>query len=135
MSEAFKLEIVTPARVVFTGGVTSVSCPGTEGRFQVLRNHAAFLSTLLVGELDVTIEDGTKSRYAISGGISQVLHNTMMILADTAERSDEINVERARAAQERAEQRLTIREESVDVERARAALYRALNRLKIAQAL
>ena len=135
MSLPFSLEIITPGRIVFTGKVTSVTCPGTEGRFQVLYNHAAFLSTLDVGELTVQNEDGTVHQYAVSGGASQVLQNKMLVLADTAERSDEIDISRAREAQVRAEERLAHRETELDLDRARAALFRAVNRLKVAKEL
>jgi F-type H+-transporting ATPase subunit epsilon len=134
MSAVFSLQIVTPERVVFKGNVRSVTCPGSEGRFQVLHNHAAFLSTLAVGDLTLISEDGASHHYAIGGGVSQVLHNSMTLLADTAERADEIDVDRARAAQGRAEQRLATRETAIDIDRARAALFRAINRLKIAKA-
>jgi F-type H+-transporting ATPase subunit epsilon len=134
MSAAFSLQIITPGRVVFNGNTTSVTCPGTEGRFQVLHNHAAFLSTLSVGDLTVIDEAGAPIHFAVSGGVAQVLHNAMMILADTAERADQIDISRARAAQERAERRLANREAALDLDRARAALLRALNRLKVAKA-
>ena len=116
-----------------TGKASSVSCPGAEGRFQILHNHAPFLSSLLIGELRVSEEGGALVRYAISGGISQVIHNTMLVLADTAERSDDIDSERARAALYRANNRLEHRDPGIDIERARAALHRAINRLKIAR--
>lgn len=132
MSAPFTLEIVTPQRIVFTGDVESVTCPGAEGRFQVLHNHAPFLSALVVGELDVLRAGGEHLRFAIGGGVSQVLQNAMTVLADTAERSDEIDVSRAAAARSRAEQRLAARTSDVDLTRARAALFRAVNRLKTA---
>ncbi|MDT8322843.1 MAG: F0F1 ATP synthase subunit epsilon [Bacteroidota bacterium] len=133
MANLFDLEIVTPQRVEFTGQVASVNCPGAEGRFQVLHNHAPFLSSLDVGLMKVTGSDGKDVLYAVSGGIAQVFHNQMRVLADTAERSDHIDVQRARSAQQRAEQRLKAKEESTDVERARSALMRAINRLQVAE--
>ena len=133
MANLFDLEIVTPKRVEFSGQVASVTCPGVEGRFQVLRGHAPFLSSLDMGLMKVTGEDGNDVLYAISGGIAQVFHNQMRILADTAERADSIDIERARSARERAEQRLKTKEESTDMERARLALMRAINRLQVAE--
>jgi len=130
MTKSFTLEIVTPDHVEFTGPVQSVNCPGVQGRFQVLYNHAPFLSTLDVGVLKVIDEAGETQTYAISGGVSQVFHNEMRVLADSAERTDHIDLERARQARERAEQRLRDRDEAIDHERARLALLRALNRIR-----
>jgi F-type H+-transporting ATPase subunit epsilon len=131
MSRLFELEIVTPMSVVFSGSAAAVFCPGTEGRFEVLYNHAPLLASLAVGELNVEDENGGRIAYAVSGGIAQVLHNKVMILADTAEAAEKIDVSRANAAKSRAEERLA-RREGIDTERARAALYRAVNRLKVA---
>jgi F-type H+-transporting ATPase subunit epsilon len=133
MANLFELEIVTPQRKEFTGTVQSVSCPGTQGRFQVLHNHAPFLSTLTVGELKIVDANGAETHYAITGGVAQVFHNTMHVLADSAERSDQIDVARAERAQHRAEERLRQRTEEIDEDRARAALLRAVNRLKISR--
>ncbi|MBL0173997.1 MAG: F0F1 ATP synthase subunit epsilon [Ignavibacteria bacterium] len=134
MSKAYDLKIITPDRVVFEGKVQSLTCPGTEGRFQVLYNHAPFLSSLEVGSMDVTLEDGVHVMYAIGGGTAQVFHNAVLVLADTAERSDEIDMARATAARSRAEQRLAAREHGIDIDRARIALMRAVNRLKLGSA-
>lgn len=133
MNELFDFELLTPEKIAYTGKTSSVSCPGTEGRFQILRNHAPFLSSLAAGELRVTEESGAIVRYAISGGVSQVFHNTMLVLADAAERPEDIDVARARAAQSRAEQRLERHDPGIDIDRARAALLRAINRLKVAR--
>ena len=133
MSNSFELEIVTPRRTQYRGPVQSVSCPGAQGRFQVLQSHAPFLSTLAVGMVKVIDADGTESRYAISGGIAQVFHNQMRILADSAERADQIDVDRAERARQRAEERLAARSAEIDADRAQAALLRAVNRLKIAR--
>ncbi|MFZ1731273.1 MAG: F0F1 ATP synthase subunit epsilon [Bacteroidota bacterium] len=133
MAHLFELEIVTPQKKEFSGNVESVTCPGQQGRFQVLHNHAPFLSTLAVGEVKVIDEQGIELHYAISGGVSQVFHNKMQVLADSAERADQIDVNRAKRAQERAEERIHQHHESVDEDRARAALMRAINRLKVSQ--
>ncbi len=133
MANFFELEIVTPQKKEFSGNVESVSCPGEQGRFQVLHNHAPFLSTLAIGVVKIIDEQGTEWRYAVSGGVAQVFHNRMQLLADTAERADHIDVTRAEHAQQRAEERLRQRGEEIDEDRARAALLRAINRLKVAQ--
>ncbi|MFA6233778.1 MAG: F0F1 ATP synthase subunit epsilon [Bacteroidota bacterium] len=133
MAHLFDLEIVTPQKKEFSGKVESVTCPGEQGRFQVLFNHAPFLSTLDVGLVKVVDEQGAVLLYAIGGGVAQVFHNSMHVLADSAERSDLIDVARARRAQERAELRLRNHTEDMDEERARAALMRAINRLKVSR--
>lgn len=133
MANLFELEIVTPQHKQFSGSVESVSCPGEQGRFQVLHNHAPFLSTLTVGMVKVVDSGGVDILYAVSGGIAQVFHNHMRILADSAERSDQIDVARAERAKLRAEERLAARSAEIDHDRAHAALLRAVNRLKIAR--
>jgi F-type H+-transporting ATPase subunit epsilon len=128
----YRLEIVTPNKVVFSGDVTSFSAPGVIGGFQVLRNHAPLLSNIAVGEVKVVDAAGSESRYATSGGFVEVHENKLVMLAETAERSDEIDVTRAEAARERARKRIADKEAGTDIERARLALHRALNRLKVA---
>ncbi len=127
-----QLEIVTPRRVVFKGEVTSLSAPGVVGGFQVLYDHAPLLSSLKIGEVKIKEASGTEFHYAISGGFVEVRDNHIILLAETAERTDEIDAERAKASRDRAQKRITERKSDIDFERARFALYRALNRLKIA---
>lgn len=131
----FRLEIVTPKKVVFSGDVTSFSAPGVLGGFQVLKSHAPFLSSLSIGEVKVVDAAGNESRYATSGGFVEVHENKVILLAETAERSDEIDVQRGEAARERACKRLTEKRAEIDDNRARLALYRAMNRLKVTDQL
>jgi len=126
------IELVTPRRIEYAGKAKSVSCPGTQGRFQVLYNHAPLLASLGVGILAMVDEAEQRHVFAISGGVTQVFRNRVRILADTAEASTSIDVLRASSAKERAEQRLKLRDEAIDHERAQAALLRAMNRLKAA---
>jgi F-type H+-transporting ATPase subunit epsilon len=130
--KSFKLEIVTPKGVVFNGDVTSFSAPGVVGSFQVLRSHAPLLSATTIGVVKVVDAAGQEIRYATSGGFVEVNDNKVVMLAETAERSDEIDVNRAEAARDRAKKRLGGERSEIDVERARLALHRALNRLKVA---
>jgi len=131
----FKLEIITPSRVVFADDALGVSAPGVEGGFQVLRDHATLLSSLDPGRIKVLKADGSEILYATSGGVLEVFDNKVVVLAETAERADEINIDRARAAKERAERRLRTHDPEVDVDRAAMALRRALNRLRVAERL
>lgn len=127
----FYLDIVTPTRVVFSGEVQSFSAPGTVGGFQVLVNHAPLLSSINVGRIKLVEQGGGERHYATSGGFVEVKANRVIVLAETSERADEIDVKRAEEARKRADERLH-RKENIDEERARAALARALNRLKVA---
>jgi F-type H+-transporting ATPase subunit epsilon len=132
--KTFHLEIVTPKRVVFKGEVTSFSAPGIDGGFQVLHSHAPLLASVKIGKVKIIETSGTESHYAISGGFVEVRENNVILLAETAERTDEIDVERVKAARDRAVKRLAKKYPDTDIERAKLALYRALNRLKIAGA-
>jgi F-type H+-transporting ATPase subunit epsilon len=87
-----------------------------------------------IGKVKIIETSGTESHYAISGGFVEVRENKVILLAETAERTDEIDVERVKAARDRALKRLAEKYPDTDIERAKLALYRALNRLKIASA-
>lgn len=128
----FKLEIVTPKKIVYSGDVLSVTAPGVVGSFQVLYNHAPLLSAIGVGEIRLRDTEGREMHYATSGGFVDVVNNSVSMLAETAERADEIDIQRAQAAKERATNRIAERREDTNIDRARAALLRAVNRLKIA---
>ncbi len=129
---AFQLDIVTPEKTVYSGQVRHVQAPGSEGSFGVLSGHVPFLTSLQIGILNIDEEGGAELKMAISGGFAQVAPQGVTVLAETAERADQINVDRARSARERAEGRLAqSAAEAVDSARAQAALARALNRLKV----
>ncbi len=130
--KSFDLRIITPNRVVFQDAATSVSAPGTMGGFQILCDHAPFISTIEVGELKVKDKKGHDLLYATSGGFVEVKANAVVILAETAEPAGEIDVPRARAANERASTRLHSKDPNIDVDRARLAMMKSLNRLRVA---
>ena len=125
------IDIVTAERVVYSEKeVDEIIAPGAEGQFAVLPRHAAFL-TMLVPGVVVIRKGGDEIEMAISGGFAEVRDNRVVVLADTAERAEEVDVERAEQARRRAEERLTAR--GADVDLARAAMERALARLKVVQ--
>jgi len=126
-----RLEIVTPERVVFSGDVRFVVAPGVDGELGVLPGHAPLVTGLKIGVVRVQ-KEGKETRFAVSGGFMEVRDNRVIILAEAAEREDEIDVERAKAAKKRAEERLQARSPDIDIARAELALKRALNRLKVA---
>ncbi len=129
--KAFTLDIVTPRRVVFKSEATSFSAPGVMGGFQVLVDHAPMLAEIGIGEVVVVDAEGTKTHYATSGGVVEVKHNHVILMAESAEREDEIDTKRAEAARDRAKLRIAERKAEADLDRARIALLRALNRLKV----
>ena len=129
----FQLEIVTPRKTVFSEKVESFSAPGVVGGFQVLKSHAPLLSSIRIGEVKIIDSNGKEWRYATSGGFVEVRENKVVMLAETAERANEIDAKRASAALERAQRRITEKKFDTDVDRARIALERAMNRLKVAE--
>jgi F-type H+-transporting ATPase subunit epsilon len=128
----FALEIVTPEKTVYSGQIVSLQAPGSEGSFGIMAGHMPLLTSLQIGALRFAEEGGNEAWMAVSGGFAEVGQERVTILAETAERADEIDVVRAESSRQRAEERLATREqEDVDVERAQMAISRALNRLKV----
>jgi F-type H+-transporting ATPase subunit epsilon len=132
LTETFKLEIVTPEKRVVDTAAEEVQIPGKNGYLGVLPGHAPLITELSVGEITYR-ENAAEQKLAVAWGFAEVLPNKVTILAETAERPSEIDVERARKAKERAEQRLTSGDPNVNVERALDALHRAEARLDVAQ--
>jgi F-type H+-transporting ATPase subunit epsilon len=131
LADTFQLEIVTPEKKVVETTAEEVQIPGKNGYLGILPGHAPLITELSVGEITFR-ENSTEQKLAVAWGFAEILPNKVTILAETAERPSEINVERARQAKERAEQRLTSGDTSVDVDRALDALHRAQARLDVA---
>jgi len=126
------LEVVTPTRMVVREEVDEVVAPGFEGYFGVLGGHLPFMSTLKIGELAYR-KNGRWRHLAVSWGYVEVLPETVVVLADAAEKAEEIDVTRAERARQRAMEQLGRREdETVDVARAEGAVTRALTRIEVA---
>ncbi len=125
------LEIVTPYGLIFSEEVEEVTATGSEGEFGVLPGHVPFVTTLKIGMLTCKTAKGNVF-FFVNWGYAEVGHDKVLILADSAERSDEIDIERARAAFKRAEERLK-KQEEIDFHRAEAALERAAARIHISQ--
>ncbi|HEX2710563.1 MAG TPA: F0F1 ATP synthase subunit epsilon [Candidatus Deferrimicrobium sp.] len=129
MASTIRLELVTPERLVLSEDVDEVVLPGYEGEFGVLPGHTQFLAILNIGMMWYR-KGSAVTRVALGGGFAEVTHDRVVVMADTAERADEIDVERAQRARDRAEARL--KELSMDDEtyiKAHAALQRALVRM------
>jgi len=125
--------IVTQERTVFNGEVKFVSLPGTEGRMGILPNHSPLLTTLGFGEVVVRDTAGGEQFFAIGGGYAEVQPDHVIVLADSAEQAEEIDVERAEQARTRAEQAMKegVREDPDKYAQIQAALMRAQIRLDV----
>lgn len=132
MPPTFLLHIATPERVVLSQRLVSLVAPGVEGYFGVLARHAPLIAALGVGQMKLATEDGREELVAISGGFLEVSKDVVSVLGDTAELAAEVDVERARRAKDRAQERLGEKGERVDINRAQLAMRRALNRLRVA---
>ena len=125
-----KLEIVTAERQVYSGDVEFVSAPGVMGTLGILPKHSPLLTALEAGELRFKKGDEEES-FAISGGFMEVRPDQVIVLADTAERAEEIDLERAEAARQRAEELLKERPSGVDMTTIERALRRSRIRLRV----
>lgn len=134
MAGELKLEVVTPDKAVVSELAKMVVAPGAYGEFGVLPGHTTFLTTLQTGMIRYQEQGGSEQVVFVNGGFAEVMQDTVTVLAESAERRQEIDVERAKAAMKRAEERLaeTSKKEDIDFRRAQVALQRAITRLKIA---
>lgn len=131
MPDTFQLEIVTPEKLVVKDAVEELQMPGANGYLGILPGHAPLITELAIGELTYKI-GGTTHRLAVAWGFAEVLPDRVTILAETAERPEDIDVARARDSKSRAEERLKSGSTDVDYDRAEKALQRAETRLAVA---
>jgi F-type H+-transporting ATPase subunit epsilon len=130
---SFYLEIISPVKIVFQGEVKSVTIPGTTGSFQVLQNHAPLISTFSIGKIKIE-KDSEEIEYSTGGGVFEVKNNKSVVLAQSIESKEEIDIERAKFSRLKAEDLLKAGElNAVEKEDARAALQRAINRLRFSE--
>jgi F-type H+-transporting ATPase subunit epsilon len=130
---SFKIDIVTAERIVYSAEANEVIAPGVEGQLGILPNHAPLMTILQAGEL-VVRKGAREEIMAISGGFLEVRPDRVIVLADQAERAEEIDIARAAEARKRAEERLKEKQAGgTDEARAEAALRRALVRLSVAE--
>lgn len=134
MAGNIQLEVVTPEGAVISEAVEIVVAPGTMGEFGVLVGHTPFLTTLKLGTIRYKDAKNQERWVFVSGGFAEALPDRVTILAETAERRRDIDLERAKSALERARRRLAGEvEKDTDFIRAKAALDRALYRVKVAE--
>jgi len=133
MADSFQLEIVTPEKLVVKDRAEEMQIPGKNGYLGILPGHAPLITELAVGA--ISYRSGSETHYlCVAWGFAEVLPDKVTILAETAERGEDVDCARAQKARERAEKRLTSGEEQeVDVPRAQDALARATTRLEVAQ--
>ncbi|MCM3586882.1 F0F1 ATP synthase subunit epsilon [Mesobacillus maritimus] len=131
--KTMKVNVVTPDGPVYESDVEMVSTKAQTGELGIMPGHIPMVAPLEIGAVRL-IKDGKTDLVAVSGGFLEVRPDTVTVLAQTAEKSNDIDVERAMRAKERAEQRLREKQqENVDFKRAELALRRAINRISIAQ--
>ena len=128
----FQLDIVSAERHVSSDQVDLLVAPGVEGEMAILPSHARLLTVLKPGEIRV-VKDGEDNFIAVSGGFMEVMPEKVTILADTAERLDEIDIERAEAALKAAQERIASAPVNMDLHRALASLRRSQARIKVAR--
>ena len=131
MSDSFQLEIVTPDKLVVNDRAEEMQIPGKNGYLGILPGHAPLISELAVGQ--ISYRNGSQTHYlCVAWGFAEVLPDKVTILAETAERGEDVDCARAQKAKGRAEQRLSSGDAEVDVPRAQNALARATTRLDVA---
>jgi F-type H+-transporting ATPase subunit epsilon len=132
MTDSFQLEIVTPEKMLVKDRAEEMQIPGKNGYLGILPGHAPLISELAVGQ--ISYRTGSETHYlCVAWGFAEVLPEKVTILAETAERGEDVDCTRAQKAKERAEQRLSSGDPEVDVPRAQNALARANARLEAAE--
>jgi F-type H+-transporting ATPase subunit epsilon len=129
----FLLEIVTPERKLFSKPVRMIVAKGVEGELGILPKHIPLVTSLRIAPLKIQSPDQKDEFIAINGGFMEVRSDKVVILAESAELPESIDIERAKSAKERAEQRLNEKSSQIDLIRAENSLKRALTRIEVSQ--
>lgn len=132
MAEKINLEVITPERLVLRVDVDEVVVPGLDGELGILPDHTPLVSQLKTGVLNYR-RGNERNQLHVSGGFVEVLPDRVAVLSDVAEKAEEVDVERARRAKDRAEKRLASRSDDIDFHRAELKLQRAMSRLQAAE--
>jgi F-type H+-transporting ATPase subunit epsilon len=134
LPESIQLIIVTPERQLLRESVIEVTVPGLEGQLGILPGHAPLMTELGIGELSYRLSTSSQPVVlAVISGFAEVLPDRVTVLAETAERAEEIDLARAEEAKARAERRLSAGDTNIDWDRANIALQRSLIRIQIAR--
>mgnify|MGYP001550533651 CR=1 FL=1 len=133
MAANIRLEVVTPQKEVVNEEAQIIVAPGVLGEFGVLVGHTPFMTSLNVGTIRYTDAQGQEHYVFVSGGFAEALPDKVTVLAESAERRRDIDIERAKSALERAQKRIDERSEDIDFVRAEMALKRSLHRIRLAE--
>ena len=128
----YNVDIVTPIQDLALGDVSYLRGPGLDGSFGVMSNHRDGIFALSVGEIKVT-QNGRDEYYATGGGFAEIVNDSVKLLVESLEKSNEIDEGRANESLKRAQQRKTDRDPEMNVARIEASLVRALNRLSVSK--
>jgi len=129
---AYNVEIVTPIRELKLQDVSYLRCPGLDGSFGIMNNHREGIFALSVGEIKV-FQDGKSEYYATGGGFAEIYKDSVKLLVESLEKSNEIDSDRANDSLKRAQQRKTEQNSEINDARVEASLARALNRLRVSK--
>ena len=129
---AYNVEIVTPIRELKLQDVSYLRCPGLDGSFGIMNNHREGIFALSVGEIKIS-QDGKIEYYAIGGGFAEIFDDSVKLLVESLEKSNEIDFDRANDSLKRAQQRKTEQNSEMNEARVEASLARALNRLRVSK--
>ena len=136
MAKHIHIDIVTPEKKIFEGQIRSIVAPGIDGEFGVLPDHAPFATVLAPGVVELTDEDGKKELMAVSGGYIEVTREKVILLVETAERPEEVDVETLKRRKEEKEKLLRAKDKKdVDYDAIQIALIKEISRLKAAEML
>ena len=128
----YGVEIVTPIRELKLDDVSYLRCPGLDGSFGIMNNHREGIFALTVGEIKVS-QNGKSEYYATGGGFAEIYKDSVKLLVESLEKSNEIDSDRAKASLERAQHRKTKQNSEINDVRVEASLVRALNRLRVSK--
>ena len=129
---SFNLDIITPNLELKVGQVAYIRCPGKDGAFGVMNNHREGLFALAVGEIKVT-QDGKDEYFSTGGGFAEIFDNSVKLLVESIEKSNDIDSDRAKRSLERAKKRKVEKGPNINNSRIDASIIRALNRLRISK--
>ena len=129
---AYNIEIVTPIRELKLEDVSYLRCPGLDGSFGIMNNHIEGIFALSVGEIKVS-QDGKSEYYSTGGGFAEIFNDSVKLLLESLEKSNEIDSDRANESLKRAQQRKTEQNSDINDARVEASLVRALNRLRVSK--
>lgn len=136
MAKLFNIDIVTPEKKVFEGKIRSLEAAGIDGEFGVLADHAPFATVLAPGVVELIHEDGKKQLLAVSGGYVEVTASKTILLVETAETEEELDIDTLRRRKEEKEKMLKARDKKdVDYDAIQIALIKEMSRLKAAEML